>query len=188
MNSAPSMHGRSRWALRLLLGAITAVLGCAAQRNQVANVTGLDFVGSDDRSSLASPLGLHDLAGNPVDAHLRGQVVLIDIWATWCKPCVEAIPVLDRLQRQYRAQGLLVLGISVDEREADVRRFLANQELAYSVAHAPFDQVAGRFGCQLLPTTLLYDRRGALRDSLAGGLLDEVGLEDSVRKLLAESP
>lgn len=79
---------------------------------------------------------LHDLAGKPRRlAEFRGQVVLINFWATWCPPCVEELPMLDRFQRETPANGWQVLGLAIDQ-PSSVARFLTRTPLGFPVGLA----------------------------------------------------
>ena len=105
------------------------------------------------------------LDGAPVSlAALRGKVVLLNVWATWCRPCRAELPELSKLHRELNRRGLAVVAVSVDERSADaaVRDMLAQAEREYGQWRDPDDQVTRRFGISALPATLLFTRQGRL--------------------------
>ncbi len=91
---------------------------------------------------------------------LRGKVVLADFWATWCGPCREEIPQLERLQRRLGPRGLRVLGLSLDDSAKDVRAFLRTHPVAYPVAMADAATLRAFGGVLGLPTLVLLDRGG----------------------------
>jgi thiol-disulfide isomerase/thioredoxin len=104
-----------------------------------------------------------DLAGNKVDlSALRGNVVLIDFWASWCAPCIIEIPRLINLQKRYRAEGLRIIGVSMDDSAAPVksleRRFAFNYPLI--LGDAKFGTLYG--GILGLPVRILVSRDGKI--------------------------
>lgn len=97
-------------------------------------------------------------------ADLRGQVVLLNVWATWCPPCREEIPVLQALHEEHAGEGLRVVGVSVDaagEGEA-VRRFVDDYGVTFEIWLDPRERVSSIFRTAGVPTTLLIDREGRL--------------------------
>ena len=94
-------------------------------------------------------------------ADLKGKVVLIDFWATWCVPCVEAMPALKKLYEKYKEKGLEILAVSIDEDAREVRPFATENKLNFFVAHSP--TLRERFKAETIPTTLLIDKHGNLR-------------------------
>jgi len=111
----------------------------------------------------APAFSLRDLSGQTLDlASYRGKVVLIDFWATWCVPCREEIPHFVALQDKYRARGLVVIGISMDDTEPPVRAFYQKYGMNYPVAMGDA-KLADRFGGILgLPVAFLVDRGGRI--------------------------
>ncbi len=95
--------------------------------------------------------------------NLKGKVVLINVWATWCGPCRFEIPELESLHKQHAGSGLKVIGISVDEGgEASVTQFVTDQKMTYSVALDPEGRIANLLQTTVLPTTILVDRNGKI--------------------------
>jgi thiol-disulfide isomerase/thioredoxin len=99
---------------------------------------------------------------------LKGKVVLLDFWATWCGPCREAIPHLVALHKRYREKGLVVIGMSADKGEGDVvRRFVKSMDIPYPIMIAP-EEVMRDYGVTALPTTVFIDREGRIREKIIG--------------------
>jgi len=130
---------------------------------------------------------------------LQGKVVLIDFWATWCAPCVAALPTLSRWQRDYRAQGLEVIGLThyygtayglpADEAGelAFIRNFVKAQRLPYEIAVAKNNDNHIFYGANSLPTAVLIDRKGVVRYITAGtNSTRDDETEKMIEKLLAE--
>jgi cytochrome c biogenesis protein CcmG, thiol:disulfide interchange protein DsbE len=119
----------------------------------------------------------------------RGSVVLVDVWATWCEPCRESLPIYTRLARKYAAQGLKVYALSVDEEPQQIGPFLEETRVELPVLLDPEGHVATtRLGLRMVPTSLLIDRRGVVRHVHEGfddGLVARYTAE--IEALLAES-
>lgn len=118
-----------------------------------------------------------DLSFNAVDGRpvsllgLRGKVVLIDFWSTDCAPCVRELPTLKRLYSQYQAQGLEIVGISLDTDKEKLRQFLQTKEIPwpqYYDAAGPTNRLAQEYGILSIPAAWLIDRQGRLRHLDAG--------------------
>lgn len=112
----------------------------------------------------APAVNLEAADGRPVSlAALRGQVVLVDFWASWCGPCAAAFPAYEDLFQQYRDRGFDVVAINLDEKRADADRFLADRPHAMTIAFDPKGKSAASFGLQGMPTSFLIGRDGRVR-------------------------
>jgi thiol-disulfide isomerase/thioredoxin len=131
------------------------------------------------------------LDGVQVEVHARdGKVRVVDFWASWCDPCREQLPFLDRLARTYEADGLFVYAVSFDEDRAALERFLDEAPVSFPVL---WDKggaaLSERLEVTRLPTTLLIDREGVVREVHLGFAVgEERKVEDGVRRLLAAPP
>ncbi len=114
---------------------------------------------------------------------LRGRVVLLDFWATWCGPCQRSTPMLARLNRRYGARGLSVVGVNVDqEGPAAVPVFARRFGLDYQVVYDD-GPVSAQYGIRGLPTMLLVDRTGMIRVTRVGSESEEA-LAREIERLL----
>ena len=126
------------------------------------------------------------LDGTPLSADLlRGKVVLVNFWATWCLPCRVEMPLLQRMAERHKAAGLVVVGLSVDRGpEQSVRDFLRERGVTYPVAVVGPDVERAFGGVRGYPTSILIDHGGNIRHVVIGPLA-AASLEPAVRRLLA---
>jgi len=99
---------------------------------------------------------------------LRGRVVVLDFWATWCGPCNVTSPILDAFAKAHAAEGVTVVGISQDNDPEDVASWLARHEVSYVVAHDGTGQAGRTYGVTNLPTLVVVDRGGNIRAKRVG--------------------
>ena len=129
---------------------------------------------TEDVAAMILSSTLHNLDGAPQTlAGLRGRILVINYWATWCAPCREEIPLFVRLQQEYAAQNVQFVGIAVDQADK-VRSFAEEFKINYPLLIAGIDAVelsrkAGN-KAGVLPYTLVLDRSGKIAASLVGGI------------------
>jgi len=96
-------------------------------------------------------------------AALRGQVVYVDFWASWCVPCRLSMPTLDGLYREHRARGFAVVGVNKDVSTDDATRFLKRVPVTFPLVQDAGDRAAKAFDVKAMPSGYLVDRRGVVR-------------------------
>lgn len=133
----------------------------------------------------ATQFAVADLDGRKIDStDLRGKIVLVDFWATWCVPCESEIPHLVSWQQQYGPQGLQVIGLSMDDTSGAVRPYVAKHNMQYPVAMADDRTVAAFGGVLGLPVNVLIGRDGKMLAKHVG--VTDIGvLQKEVEQALA---
>ena len=129
---------------------------------------------------------LTDLQGHTLKlSDLRGKAVVLNFWATWCPPCKEEIPWFVELQKRYGAQGLQVVGVSMDDgNKKDVEQFAAENSINYPVLFGK-EQVAEQYGgIDYLPTTFYIDRNGIVLNRVFGQPGREE-IEQNIQRVIA---
>jgi thiol-disulfide isomerase/thioredoxin len=114
---------------------------------------------------------------------LRGKVVLIDFWASWCGPCRQSFPLYDRLRAEMPARDFTLLGINLDEMIDGPRAFLEEHPVHYTSVADPTGDVARAFGLIGMPSTFLVDRNGIVRAHHTGFKPKDI---DALRKEIVE--
>jgi peroxiredoxin len=120
-------------------------------------------------------------------SELRGQVVLINFWASWCSPCRQELPLLSKIYSQYRGAGFALLAVNVDDNRKDAEGMLKRLDLKFPTLFDGNKRVAKLYGVDTMPATLVIDRDGRVR-YVHRGYYDgyERKYEQQVRELLKE--
>jgi cytochrome c biogenesis protein CcmG, thiol:disulfide interchange protein DsbE len=152
--------------------------------------------GSDPKGSAKSDpnaKGAPDFSGKSVNgqgtvsmASLKGKVVIVDFWATWCEPCKKSFPKLQELYVKYKASGLEIVGISVDDDSKDIASFgSAHGGAKFPLLWDDGKKIAGKYKPASMPSSYIVDKTGAIRFTHAGyhdG--EEATIEEEIKKLL----
>ncbi|MGZ5477576.1 MAG: TlpA disulfide reductase family protein, partial [Thermoanaerobaculia bacterium] len=136
----------------LMLAAIVVVAACRREQAVAPPPSGPAML----------PYTAQRLDGSTFDiAKEKGNVVLLNLWATWCGPCRYEIPELEKLHAKYAQRGFKVVGVSLDEGgAADVSPFLAEQKIGYPIVLDPTGKLAIMLRTSVIPTSILVDRAG----------------------------
>ena len=123
----------------------------------------------ESSTGLAPDFTLKTLDGQEITlSQLKGKVVLLDFWATWCGPCRESIPHLIQIYKDYRGNGFELIGMDVGESDVEsVRRFVKSVDIPYPIVLAP-DDVVRRYRVSSIPAAFLIDKEGNVRERMAG--------------------
>ena len=193
--SHPDQYDTARIKLQLarsLMGVDRYAEAAAAARELAGSPADEEFkAGAQSLLSqldrLGKPMALEftDLDGHKVNlTAYRGKVVMLDFWATWCVPCLRALPELKRTYQQFQPQGFEVLGINFDGDPEALRRFIGREKMPwpqYPGGRPEENELGNQMGISVYPTVWLIDKRGILRD-----LSGENDTAAAIQRLLTE--
>ena len=155
---------------KLLFVVVLVAAACAT--------TGGGGGGEPSSSQVGAPLPkleVDTLSGKRIDvASYKGRVLLLDVWASWCGPCKEELPMLDAMAKRLKSKGIEILAVSVDQERANVDKFLRHHgRWSLTVAHDPAGVIAERLSPEKMPTSYVIDRSGIVRYVNAGFVPDD---------------
>ncbi|MEO8181487.1 MAG: TlpA disulfide reductase family protein [Deltaproteobacteria bacterium] len=152
----------------LLAAALAALSACGGAARPASN-------SGDDNSTVVGQLApdteFAALRGTGTLrlSSLRGKVVLLDFWASWCAPCQEELPLLDDMAVRLKGKDIQIVGLSIDESQADAEQFLARKSAwSLTLGQDPEQKIANQFKPPKMPTSYAIDRKGVVRQMNAG--------------------
>jgi peroxiredoxin len=155
----------SFWTLFFTMLITGATVDCAEKRITQAAGAVSDFV-------------LKDLNGNSISlSGFRGRPSLLNFWATWCEPCLEEMPMFQRVYTEWSKKGLVVLSINMGESIARVKGCAERYKLTFPVLLDKNSEVFAHYGVRVLPTTLLLDKKGVIAEKRVGAFSNQEQLE-----------
>ncbi|GAB4535093.1 MAG: TlpA disulfide reductase family protein [Anaerolineales bacterium] len=180
-------HGHILMAALLVLGGLWMFLS----RVPPAQTTGGAPPPSPRQGFSAPDFTLSTLTGESVTlSDLRGQVVVLNFWASWCPPCRAEMPAIERVYRDLQPQGLVVLAVNTtyQDSESAAANFVAEFGLTFPILMDRRGEVSNRYQLRGLPSTYFVDRRGVIRAVVVGGPMSETLIRTRVSDLLQEAP
>jgi peroxiredoxin len=146
------------------------------------------FAASGDASGPAPSFTLANLTGQPGGlGQYKGQVVMVNFWATWCGPCQQEMPLLDQMYKKYKPAGFTLIGVNVDKESPAVKELLARKPVSFPVLLDPANQVSKAYHVDEMPSSVIIDRKGQIRYIHRGYKPgDENDYQDRIRQLIRE--
>lgn len=139
-------------------------------------------------NTAAPAFSLPTKAGTTIDlAKLKGQVVMLNFWASWCGPCRTEMPLMDQIYKKYGPMGFTLLGVNVDTDSTDAQKFLSQVPVSFPIAFDRDNKVSQLYEVSAMPSTVFIDRKGNVR-SLHRGYKpgDEAEYLSQIRALIKE--
>lgn len=173
------------YSIKAMAGIVVLVLALLVQQDGLAWGMGSrpPVVGS-----AAADFSLSDLDGRPQSlSQFRGKVVLVNFWATWCKPCTTEMPAMQATYDRLRNDGFVVLAVNELEDEAKVREHIRQYGHTFPVLMDRDNRVANMYGVFGLPVSVFIDEKGVVQEYIKGGLLTEEKIHQVVDRIKAQS-
>jgi thiol-disulfide isomerase/thioredoxin len=160
--------------LFLILMPIILLISCGGKSSTSSSIKSTDFT-------------LEQMGGGKITlSEQKGKVVLVDFWATWCGPCKIAIPYIINIYNTYKDQGLIVLGVSLDQERSDLDKFVKDQPIPYPILYGNPD-VARAYDVQGIPTMVIFDKKGKVAYREVGFSTENIdSLKSKVSQLLQQ--
>ena len=119
---------------------------------------------------------------------LKGQVILLDFWASWCGPCKKSFPAMQELHKHFAGQGVVVIAVNVDEKRADMERFLRGMDVSFTTVRDADRKLVAAADVATMPTSFVIDHAGKIRYVHRGFLGDQTVKEyrEQIVRLLKE--
>lgn len=184
MKFSQPFSARILYGLILLMGIIWIWVSALP-----ANAATSGDVAAPQSGFLAPDFSLENLDGSTLTlADLRGKVVLVNFWASWCPPCRQEMPSLERVYQQYSQKGLVVLAVNstIQDKLSDAQDFVIANNLSFPVLLDKNGEATRLYRIQSLPTSFFIGPDGVIREVVIGGPMAEALLTSRVEKLLAE--
>ncbi len=177
-----------RWTA-LFIGAIL-LGGCWIVLSRVENpIAGSSAPPNPQVGFTAPGFTLDSLAGQPMTlSDLRGKVVVLNLWASWCPPCRAEMPAMNNVYQKLRDQGLIVLGVNTtfQDDETGARAAVRDWGLTFPIVFDRDGATSRQYHVQAMPTTFFIGRDGVIRDIVFGGPMSEALIASKIEKLISD--
>jgi len=146
------------------------------------------LTGVQAESEMAPNFTLKSRSGENIKlSELRGQVVLVNFWASWCGPCRQEMPVLEKLYKKYKALGFVVLGINVDDDPAQAEALLEVIDVSFPILFDSDKKISEKYRITAMPSSFFIDRDGKLRSEHKGYMPEyDLLYKNEIKKLIRE--
>lgn len=179
-----------RWEILMLVSLAAGILWTMFSRVPSAVGAPISSSPSPREGFLAPDFTLDTLDGSKVTlSELRGKIVVVNIWATWCPPCRAETPALEKSYEQYKDSGVIILGVDLTNQDliSDVTAFVKEFGLTYPILLDRDGSVSNLYQIKGLPSTFFVNRAGVIRTVVVGGPMSETFIRSKIEALLKEA-
>ena len=191
MESALSSR-KKHFEYLMVLSLVAGILWTVASRVPSAVGAPMSSSPSPREGFLAPDFTLDTLDGNKVTlSELRGKVIVVNFWATWCLPCREETPAFEKAYERYKDSGMVILGVNLTDQDSvsNVESFVQEFKLTYPILLDRDGSVSNTlYQIRGLPTTFFVNREGIIRTVVVGGPMSETFIRSKIEALLEEFP
>ena len=187
--SNPSRRKR-RWEIVMIISLLAGIMWTVFSRVPSAIGAPLSSSPSPREGFLAPDFTLETLQGEKITlSHLRGKIVVVNFWATWCLPCRKETPALEKAYEQYKDSGMVILGVNLTDQDSvsEVESFVQEFKLSYPILLDQDGNISNLYQIQGLPMTFFINREGIIRTVVVGGPMSETFIRSKVETLLKEA-
>ena len=191
MNWSILLKDKRRWTILTIVVLVLGIGWTISSRLPPASANAEDQPASPREGFSAPDFTLDLLGGGQVTlSELRGKTVVVNLWATWCPPCRAEMPAIEKVYRDNKNLGLVVLGVNTtnQDNEAAAAAFVQELGLTFPIPLDRDGSVSARYMLSGLPTTFFIDRKGIIRSVVVGGPMSEALVRSKVEGLLKETP
>jgi cytochrome c biogenesis protein CcmG/thiol:disulfide interchange protein DsbE len=189
MTHSGFLSQKRHWEILMLVSLAAGILWTVFSRVPSAVGAPLSSSPSPREGFLAPDFTLDTLEGNKVTlSELRGKIVVVNLWATWCLPCRAETPALEKSYEQYKDSGVVILGVDLTNQDlvSDVKSFVQEFKLTYPILLDQAGNVGYLYQLKGIPTTFFINREGIIRTVVVGGPMSEVFIRSKIEALLKE--
>jgi len=163
--------------LALILSAGLAITGCSSNSAPSTQGTGV--------GNLAPDFQLDNLEGESVSlSDFRGKPVMLNFWATWCRPCVSEMPDIQSVYEEQSAEGLVLLPVNMGGTSSQVKEFLQSHNLSLPVLLDTTQAIAQKYNIRYIPTTFFIDKDGIIQVVKVGAFPNKEAIESDLNKIM----
>ena len=185
------IHPQSKYWLSFSITVLIVAAGWIWRSAVPPGSTNEGLIPAPQEGFSAPDFNLKTLDGQSIQlSDLRGQAVMINLWASWCTPCRAEMPAIERVYQDYREEGLIVLAVNstIQDSASAAQTFAYEHRLTFPILLDMDGKVSDLYQLRALPTTFFVDKEGVIQEVVIGGPMAEALLRVRVEDLLAEVP
>ncbi len=190
MTESNSFSQMKRWEIVMLISLLAGIVWTVFSRVPSAVGAPTSSSPSPHEGFLVPDFTLDTLQGEKATlSHLRGKIVVVNFWATWCLPCRRETPALEEAYEQYKDSAVVILGVNLTDQDSisDVKSFVREFKLTYPILLDRDGSVSNLYQIEGLPTTFFINREGIIRTVVVGGPMSETFIRSKIEALLKEA-